>query len=99
MLALFLQSISITGKKLLAKCRLLQDENEEFGVQLSEERIHKLENELALQRELTEELKKSLVESNEFVAQLDYEVENTQNEIVSLKSQIKTYPQSPKVPK
>jgi len=51
-------SNSITGKKLLAKCRLLQDENEEFGVQLSEERVHKLENEIALQRELTEELKK-----------------------------------------
>jgi uncharacterized coiled-coil protein SlyX len=39
---------------------LLQEENEELGQQLSEERTHKMENELALQRELIEELKKSL---------------------------------------
>jgi hypothetical protein len=54
------RTYSLIGKKLLAKCRLLQEENEEFGHQLSEGRIHNLENELALQRELTEELKKSL---------------------------------------
>lgn len=51
---------SITGRKLISKCKLLQEENEEFGAQLSEERIHKLENELALQRDLTEEYKKGL---------------------------------------
>lgn len=51
---------SLTGKKLLAKCRLLQEENEDFAKQLSEDRIHKLENQLALHKELVEELKKSL---------------------------------------
>ena len=80
---------SLTGKKLLAKCKLLQEENEEFGLQLSEDKFHKLENELALQKELTEELKKGLVESNEFVVQLDDEVETMQNEILSLKQQLK----------
>jgi hypothetical protein len=53
-------SQSITGKKLLAKCRLLQEENEEFGRLLSEDRLHQLENELALQKQLAEELKKNL---------------------------------------
>jgi len=81
---------SITGKKLLTKCKLLQEENEEFGLQLSEEKFHKLENELALQKELTDELKKSLAESNEFVVQLDEEVEAMQNEILLLKQQLKT---------
>jgi hypothetical protein len=80
---------SLTGKKLLAKCKILQEENEEFGHQLAEEKFHKLENELALQKELTEELKKSLQESNEFVVQLDEEVESMQNEILALKNQLK----------
>lgn len=58
--ALQFSSNSITGRKLIAKCKALQEENEEFGNLLSEERIHKLENELALQRDLTEEYKKGL---------------------------------------
>jgi uncharacterized coiled-coil protein SlyX len=85
-------SNSITGKKLLAKCRLLQAENEEFDTLLSDERIHRLENELSLQRELTEELKKGLVESNDLVTKLDSEVEVMQQEIFTLRRQLKTYP-------
>jgi len=82
---------STTGKKLLSKCRLLQEENEEFGHQLSEERIHKLENDLALQKEIAEELKKSLQESTEFVVQLDEDVDAMHKEIFSLKQQLKVY--------
>jgi hypothetical protein len=58
--ALQFQPSSITGRKLIAKCKLLQEENEELGLQMSEERIHKLENELALQRDLSEEYKRGL---------------------------------------
>jgi len=80
---------SAQGKKLLAKCILLQNENLEFANQQSEGRIHELENELALQRNLNEELKKSFTESNEFVIQLDEEVEAMHNEIFMLNQKLR----------
>lgn len=50
---------SNTGKRLMAKCRLLYQENEELGRMISSGRIAKLEGELALQKSYSEEVKKS----------------------------------------
>ena len=50
---------SNTGKRLMAKCRLLYQENEELGKMIASGRLAKLESDLALQRNLTEEMKKS----------------------------------------
>lgn len=50
---------SQTGKKLMAKCRMLIQENQELGRQLSQGRIAQLEAELALQKKYSEELKSS----------------------------------------
>jgi len=50
----------MTGKRLLAKCRVLVEENEDFGKQLSEGNIHKLQCELSLQKVYAEEIKRSL---------------------------------------
>lgn len=50
---------SNTGKKLMAKCRLLHQENEELGRMTSSGRIAKLEGDLALQKSFSEEVKKS----------------------------------------
>lgn len=50
---------SNTGKKLMAKCRLLHQENEELGRMTSSGRIAKLEGDLALQKSFCEEVKKS----------------------------------------
>lgn len=50
---------SNTGKKLMAKCRLLHQENEDLGRMTSSGRIAKLEGDLALQKSLSEEVKKS----------------------------------------
>lgn len=50
---------SQTGKKLMAKCRMLIQENQELGRQLSQGRIAQLEAELALQKKYSEELKTS----------------------------------------
>lgn len=50
---------SNTGKQLMAKCRLLIKENEELGRMISSGRLAKLEGDLALQRNFSEELKKS----------------------------------------
>ncbi len=56
---------SNTGKRLMAKCRLLYQENEELGRMISSGRLAKLEGDLALQRNFSEEMKKS--QSGEFL--------------------------------
>jgi len=43
----------------MAKCRLLYQENEELGKVVNSGRVAKLEGELALQKNLSEEVKKS----------------------------------------
>jgi len=50
---------SNTGKRLMAKCRLLYQENEELGRVVSSGRLAKLEGDLALQKRFSEEVKKS----------------------------------------
>lgn len=80
---------SVTGKKLMAKCRTLIQENQELGKQLSQGRIAQLEAELALQKKYSEELKGSQDEMNEFVIQLDEEVEGMQATICVLQQQLK----------
>eukprot|EP01116_Phalansterium_solitarium_P020554 TRINITY_DN6108_c1_g1_i1.p1 TRINITY_DN6108_c1_g1~~TRINITY_DN6108_c1_g1_i1.p1 ORF type:complete len:226 (-),score=79.13 TRINITY_DN6108_c1_g1_i1:195-872(-) len=89
---------SITGKKLVGRCKLLLQENEDLGTQLAEGKTHALENELALQKQVTDELKQSLQESNTFVTQLDDEVEAMQNELLQLKQQLKAYEQQQQPP-
>lgn len=56
---MFLYLYSNTGKRLMAKCRLLYQENEELGKIISSGRMAKLEGDLALQKSFTEEMKKS----------------------------------------
>jgi len=81
---------SVTGKKLMAKCRMLIQENQDLGKQLSQGRIAQLEAELALQRKYSEELKGSQDEMNEFVIQLDEEVEGMQATICALQEELKS---------
>ena len=50
---------STTGKRLMSKCRLLYQENEELGKMIESGRIAKLEGELALQKNFCKELEKS----------------------------------------
>lgn len=78
-----------TGKKLMAKCRMLIQENQELGRQLSQGRIAQLEAELALQKKYSEELKSSQDELNDFIIQLDEEVEGMQTTILVLQQQLK----------
>lgn len=61
---------SNTGKRLMAKCRLLYQENEELGKMTSNGRLAKLEGDLALQKSFSEEVKKSQSGKNRF-EQLD----------------------------
>ncbi|XP_048105986.1 pre-mRNA-splicing regulator WTAP [Alosa alosa] len=80
---------SQTGKKLMGKCRMLIQENQELGRQLSQGRIAQLEAELALQKKYSEELKSSQDELNDFIIQLDEEVEGMQSTILTLQQQLK----------
>ena len=50
---------SQTGKRLMAKCRMLLTENEELGKVISSGRMAKLEGEIALEKTLVQEMKKS----------------------------------------
>lgn len=50
---------SHTGKRLMAKCRMLLQENEELGKNVSTGRVAKLEADIALQKTLITEMKKS----------------------------------------
>lgn len=50
---------SNTGKRLMAKCRLLYQENEELGKVITSGKTAKLEGELELQKQFSEDIKKS----------------------------------------
>ncbi|KAM8832831.1 pre-mRNA-splicing regulator WTAP isoform 2-T2 [Spinachia spinachia] len=73
----------------MAKCRMLIQENQELGRQMSQGRIAQLEAELALQKKYSEELKSSQDELNDFIIQLDEEVEGMQSTILVLQQQLK----------
>ena len=57
---------SVTGKRLMSKCRQLLQENEDLGKMISSGRLAKLEGELAMQKALCEEMKKNQVEMDDF---------------------------------
>lgn len=80
---------SNTGKRLMAKCRLLYQENEELGKMTSNGRLAKLEGELALQKSYNEEVKKSQLELDDFLQEMDEDVEGMQSTIVFLQQELK----------
>merc|ERR1712024_245271 len=80
---------SVTGKRLMAKCRQLLQENEELGKMISSGRLAKLEGELAMQKALCGEMKKNQVEMDDFVQELDEDMEGMQSTIYFLQQQLK----------
>lgn len=80
---------SNTGKRLMAKCRLLYQENEELGRMISSGRLAKLEGDLALQKSFSEEVKKSQSEMDEFLQDLDEDVEGMQSTIYYLQQELR----------
>lgn len=80
---------SNTGKRLMAKCRLLYQENEELGAMVSKGRLAKLEGDLALQKSFSEEVKKSQSELDELLQDLDEDVEGMQSTIYYLQQELK----------
>merc|ERR1712110_182522 len=80
---------SVTGKRLMSKCRLLLQENEDLGKMISSGRLAKLESELSMQKALCEEMKKNQVEMDDFVQELDEDMEGMQSTIYFLQQQLK----------
>ena len=80
---------SVTGKRLMSKCRQLLQENEDIGKMISSGRLAKLEGELSMQKALCEEMKKNQVEMDDFVQELDEDVEGMQSTIYFLQQQLK----------
>lgn len=89
---------STTGKRLMAKCRLLHNENEELGKEMSTGWVSQLTGNLALQKKFSEEMKKSQTELDEFLLELEEEVEGMQNTIYYLQQQLKEAKEDKKSP-
>lgn len=81
---------SNTGKRLMAKCRLLYQENEELGKIVSNGRLAKLESDLSLHRNMCEELKRSQSEVEGIIQDLDVDVEGLTSTIILLQQKLKT---------
>ncbi|KAJ4458838.1 putative pre-mRNA-splicing regulator WTAP [Paratrimastix pyriformis] len=82
---------SAWGKRLVAKLKILQDENEEFGRVLSEGTTHWLEAELSREKQTADALRQSFHESQESVTQLNEEIDGMQDLIHHLKQQLHRY--------
>jgi len=80
---------SVTGKRLMARCRQLLQENEDIAKMVSSGRLAKLEGELAMHKKLVEEMKKNQVETDDFVQELDEDMEGMQSTIYLLQQQLK----------
>ncbi|GAA0154485.1 hypothetical protein LIER_37896 [Lithospermum erythrorhizon] len=90
------------GKMLMAKCRTLQEENEEIGNQANEGKMHELSMKLALQKSQNAEIKRHFEElfkkmdvltsdqerSNEMVLILQGKVEEKDAEIERLQQEL-----------
>lgn len=80
---------SNTGKRLMAKCRLLYQENEELGKIVSNGRLAKLESDLALHRNMCDELKRSQSDVEGIIQDLDVDVEGLTSTIILLQQKLK----------
>lgn len=85
---------SNTGKRLMAKCRMLYQENEELGKVISSGRFAKLEGELELQKELCGNIEKSQSEIEDLVLELEENNLALQSTIINFQNQIKELKES-----
>ncbi|XP_028969201.1 JNK-interacting protein 3 [Galendromus occidentalis] len=79
---------SNAGKRLMAQCRQLYQENEELGKRVASGKVAKLEGDLALYRSFAQEMKQNQKEQDELLLELDEEVEGMQSTIYLLEQQL-----------
>lgn len=80
---------SQTGMRVMARCRMLLQENQELGKMISSGRTARLEGEIVLHKALATEMKKNQKELDEFVGELEEDVEGMQGMIFMLRQQLK----------
>lgn len=80
---------SKAGRQLMAKCRALQEENEEMGRELSDSRAQQLQTQLDVAKELTVQMKKCLVDIQDHSRLVDEENEELQTQMFMLKRKIR----------
>ncbi|XP_045195919.2 pre-mRNA-splicing regulator WTAP-like [Mercenaria mercenaria] len=80
---------SQTGKRLMARCQMLLQENEELGKTIASGKTAKLEGEIALQKTLVTEMKNNQSELDEFLGDLEEDVEGMQTMIYVLQQQLR----------
>lgn len=80
---------SQTGKRLMARCQMLLQENEELGKTIASGRTAKLEGEISLMKTLVTEMKNNQSELDEFLGDLEEDVEGMQTMIYVLQQQLR----------
>eukprot|EP00210_Caulerpa_lentillifera_P009254 g8821.t1 len=78
---------SKAGRLLMAKCRKLQEENEEMGRELSEGNVHQLETQLGMAKQFADEVYRKFKDLEAHCCALDEEAEDIQQQIFILKNQ------------
>lgn len=78
---------SKAGRLLMAKCRKLQEENEEMGRELSEGNVHQLETQLGMAKQFADEVHRKFKDLEAHCCALDEEAEDIQQQIFVLKNQ------------
>ncbi|KAK9090358.1 hypothetical protein Sjap_023535 [Stephania japonica] len=76
------------GKMLMAKCRTLQEENEEIGTLASEGKMHELTMKLALQKSQYAELRKQFEGLHDHVGDLTNDVEKANELVLTLQQKL-----------
>lgn len=71
------------GRRLLSRCKQLLAENEALGAQIGEGRVAMLEAALAIERQLTSEVRQALAEAQNGVLVLDGELEQMQRALLN----------------
>ena len=80
---------SATGKRLMAKCSQLHQENEELGRMISSGKIAKLESTLAMHEKNSLEDKCKQAEIEEALLDMEEDIEGLQNTVYFLQQQLK----------
>lgn len=81
-------SQSKMGKLLMAKCKTLQEENEEIGLQASEGKMHELAMKLSLQKDQNSELRNQFEELQKHMDGLTNDVERSNETVFMLQGKL-----------
>lgn len=77
------------GKRLMAKCRLLLNENEELGRAISSGSVAKLESTIAMEKKFVQEMRRTEKDTEYFLHDMNDEMEGLQATVYQLQQSLK----------